>query len=481
MKKYRCENWTMEEIANAMKDADAQGRKIIIPIFQRGKRWPKEKQDAFVESLLKGYPVGTLLFAEKGNKVYAVVDGLQRSLTACEYILNPTTRSNLHDVNESVLNDCRITLFPDNENFTINQKINSLILDFIAEYTSFDEVDIGDIAEHIYANVFGDDNNNYRQITRQLKIILKPWYTEYKQEFESVKQTEIPVLVYTGSYEYLNDIFRRINEQGEDLTDYEIYAATWDLTQYTINNSDIIEAVIKKYDNLALDDYTIEGYNSNEIRKNKKLTAFEFLFGLGKTLISKHDFLNLEKKKKDDEVSEIGFELVDACINNSKSIRNLADAIRERSINLNYLDRRLNEAILFVERTLAPICTFRGNSRKKPQYLHPKYLLLALIAFTFKEMYDVNDMSTKRKDWESKKETMRKNILSHYIFGIVRNDWHDGGIGKMYSAVKERAFAEEFEKSHWESLLNTYFENGLFDRQVKKFGNPTNADKVLLN
>lgn len=480
-RKYKLESWSLNDIAHAMKNIDSEGRKIIIPIFQRGKRWDKNLKDSLIDSLLKGYPVGTLLFAEKGNKTYSVVDGLQRCTTISDYILRPTLRENLHKIDEEVLDNCRKTFFPDNENVTINNKINSVILDFISTHNTFDEIEVGDIAEELYANIKGNDNESYRAVTKQLKEILRPWYNEYKADFESIKQTEIPVIVYTGNNEYLNDIFSRINKKGKDLTDYEIYAATWNLTQYTINDQDIIEAVIKKYDNLALDNYTIEEYDSNEIRRQKKLTAFEFLFGFGKTIIKKYDFLNLDTAKEDDEVSEIGFELIDACINNSKNVCNLADIIRDKEINLNLLNRRLNETILFVQDTLAPICTFRGNNRRKIQYLHPKYLILSLIAFTFREMYDISDMGQKRNDWDINKNKIKKNLLSHYIFGIVRNDWHDGGIGKMYSYVKDRAFSEEFEKTQWESLLNGYFENELFNRQVKKFSNPTNADKLLLN
>lgn len=60
------------------------------------------------------------------------------------------------------------------------------------------------------------------------------------------------------------------------------------------------------------------------------MTAFGFLFGLGKTLVKKYAFLDLESRKGDDEVSEIGFELIDACLNNSKNVCNLANVIRDR-------------------------------------------------------------------------------------------------------------------------------------------------------
>lgn len=480
-RKYKLESWSLNDIAFAMKNSDDEGRKIIIPIFQRGKRWDKCLKEDLLDSLLKGYPVGTLLFAEKGNKTYSVVDGLQRCTTVCEYILNPTLRENLHDIDSNILTACRTIFFPDNENLTINTKINSTILNFISKHKSFDEIEVGDIAEELYSEIKGNDNDRFREITKQLKDVLKPWYAAYKADFESIKQTEIPVIVYVGNNEYLNDIFSRINKKGKDLTDYEIYAATWNLNRYTINDQDIIEAVIKKYDNLALDDYTIEEYDSNEIRKQRQLTAFEFLFGFGKAIIKKYDFLDLDKPKEDDEISEIGFELIDACLNNTKNVCNLADIIRDEHINLNLLNRRLNEAISFVKDTLAPICTFRGNSRKKIQFLHPKYLILALIAFTFREMYDINDMNQKKDSWEISKTKIKKNLLTHYVFGIVRNEWHDGGIGKMYSAIRERSFLEDYEKSQWESMLNGYFESQLLYRQLKKFSNPSNADKLLLN
>lgn len=110
-RKYQLESWQLSDIAYAMKNNDGNGRKIIIPIFQRGKRWDKNLKESLIDSLLKGYPVGTLLFAEKGNKTYSVVDGLQRCTTISEYILNPTLRENLQDVDTQVLDQCRITFF----------------------------------------------------------------------------------------------------------------------------------------------------------------------------------------------------------------------------------------------------------------------------------------------------------------------------------------------------------------------------------
>ena len=362
MKNYDCKNWTMNDIAHAMKGRDSLGRTIVIPMFQRGKRWKADRRDAFIDSLLKGYPVGTLLFADQGNNVYSVIDGLQRCSTICEYILNPTELENLSPIDDDVLSACRLALFPDNKNVAINKVINEKILTYVSSKKTFNDIESLGIAMHL-CDEFPTDQE-YQTLLKRLGGILAAWYSEYKKEFESICQTEIPVIVYSGDNVHLNEIFNRINKKGLPLSDYEIYAATWNQEKYTVNKQEIVEFVIKKYDCLALDEYAIQSYDSNEMRRTKQLTIFEFLFGFGKYIINNYDFLNLDPSNRDDEVSSVGFELVDACLNNSKKVSNLANDIRTRKIDINLLERRIEESIKFVRDVIAPIFDFRGNQRE---------------------------------------------------------------------------------------------------------------------
>jgi len=479
MKKYDCKNWTMNDIAHAMKGRDSLDRTIVIPMFQRGKRWKADRREAFIDSLLKGYPVGTLLFADLGNNTYSVIDGLQRCSTICEYILNPTKLENLSTIDEEVLDSCRCALFPGNRNVAINKVINDEILKYISSKKTFNDIESLGIAMHLCDKIATDQE--YPVLLKNLGSILASWYVEYKKEFESICQTEIPVIVYSGDNSHLNEIFNRINKKGLPLSDYEIFAATWHEEKYVINKQEIVEYVIKKYDCLALDKYSIQSYDSNELRRTKKLTIFEFLFGLGKHIINTYDFLNLDPSNRDDEISSIGFELVDVCLNNSKKICDLANDIRSRKVDINLLERRIEESIKFVRDVIAPIFDFRGNQRDKKQYLHPKFFALSLIAFTFREMYDFDNLNVKKDSWEAQKNDIAKNILHHYVFEIVQNIWHDGGVGKMYSSVKERTFAEEITENNWNTLLNNYFETSLMNRQLVKIKSPTNIDKLLLN
>lgn len=58
----KTENWTVKELSDALQNNHKDNKRIVVPMFQRGQRWSKTQQQTFIDSLIKGYPVGTLLF-----------------------------------------------------------------------------------------------------------------------------------------------------------------------------------------------------------------------------------------------------------------------------------------------------------------------------------------------------------------------------------------------------------------------------------
>ena len=88
-----CENWTLEDLASALQNMNKDNKKIAVPMFQRGQRWSMSQRKVFIDSLIKGYPVGTMLFyetIENGQQTYILVDGLQRGNSIKMYMSNPT-------------------------------------------------------------------------------------------------------------------------------------------------------------------------------------------------------------------------------------------------------------------------------------------------------------------------------------------------------------------------------------------------------
>ena len=58
-----CENWTLSELAKAIDtNQDKKDKRIVVPMFQRGERWNTKQEMKFIDSLKRGFPVGTMLF-----------------------------------------------------------------------------------------------------------------------------------------------------------------------------------------------------------------------------------------------------------------------------------------------------------------------------------------------------------------------------------------------------------------------------------
>ena len=100
---YNIEQWSLRDVAQAFRSSvgDSNNRKVVIPIFQRGLRWEDSRREQFIESLNKGYPFGSLLFAKQDEpNTYSVVDGLQRGSTVCDYVFNPLSKNNVGKIDK---------------------------------------------------------------------------------------------------------------------------------------------------------------------------------------------------------------------------------------------------------------------------------------------------------------------------------------------------------------------------------------------
>ena len=113
MNSCTCENWTLESVSKALLNSSMDNKVIVVPMFQRGKRWKKQQENTFIDSMRKGYPVGTMLFYKKlvNNKEnYILVDGLQRGNTIRKYMTNPTEFFSMSEISETVCNELMIAL-----------------------------------------------------------------------------------------------------------------------------------------------------------------------------------------------------------------------------------------------------------------------------------------------------------------------------------------------------------------------------------
>lgn len=202
-----CENWTLQDLSSALQDMHKDNKRIVVPMFQRGKRWKKGQEQKFIDSLIKGYPVGTMLFYEtfeENKRTYILVDGLQRGNSIKKYITNPTEFFYDYSISDEFCES--ISLQMRKTNLDDYSKILTILTNFIRGKRSFKNIQYYDVAKQI-ADEFGVD---YELIGELIKVITS-FFEERQDLYDRIASTVIPVVVYTGDENNLPEIFDRIN------------------------------------------------------------------------------------------------------------------------------------------------------------------------------------------------------------------------------------------------------------------------------
>ena len=215
------------------------------------------------------------------------------------------------------------------------------------------------------------------------------------------------------------------------------------------------------------------------MRTKKQVNAFEYLFGLGKHLVNKYEILAFNKNLAEDTVNPIGFELINACLNDSDKIKSLYKNLAEIDINL--LEKALYEAIEFVVGAISVVTKFKGNSHSANKIFHSKYQIVSMISTSFKEMYVGTNFSKKADDWNDKRAVITKNLLKYYVYDIITNYWSEGGTGKIHAAAKPNRYMIEISSRAWMVALDGLFERSMLRAEKRNIANPKSEEYVVLN
>lgn len=485
MSKCTVEIWKMKDIYNALSSQEHNGKKIVIPRFQRGQRWSSQQEATFIDSLKRGYPVGTILFYKtnevfdgKAVDVYTLVDGLQRSTAISRYIKEPMKYFDKEFISDDFLKKIYDILGFQNQEHTIFAKVKEIISNYIQSLDKLDGEHSFELAKLI-ANEITTVKDKLTIITELMRVI-PSFIEDCQKDYQKIANADIPAVVYIGEEDELPEIFNRINSKGTPLNTYEIYAASWPQKEkIVVNNEFIVSHVIKKYDALNDDIYSIRDYDKSAMLKSKELTTFEYVFGLSKWINERYSFLGFERNNKVDEISTIGFELLDACLFDSKTIGELYKKLRE--LNINRLEKRLVECIEYVESIIRPIIRFKGNSRRNDnQILYAKNQIISMIAFVFRERVNISDLKINKEEWDNKEVTVRKQLYYYFLYDILRKEWFEGG-GKIHTVLNSKRYFSEITPNMWETALNSMFQEGLNRKETKNVKGPSNIDIVFLN
>lgn len=476
------EFWTLKDIRDSLEKEWNGKKKIVIPMFQRGKRWDKNKKETFIDSLRKRYPIGTLLFyktVDGTQEVYTLIDGLQRGTAIKDYLSSPSKFFNLNELSIESLNKVYSLIVAGGSVEQQKAKINEIILDYVHGLKNYEDFELFELYEKLVSE-FPILNGKLSDFGNALKPDVKA----LKDNYNALCGMTIPAIVYTGDESTLPEIFERINSKGVALTEYEIYAASWPRKEFNIQNEDLIEYVLKKYDTLNDSEYSIKDYDRDAKRINKNVNAFEYTFGLSKWLQHKYSSLNFYRNLGDDETNPVAFQLLNACFNSSHStIKDVHKIITRFSNNISVLENALVNSIEFVNKCIEPILKFKGNNRKdEGKIFHSQYQIMSLVSFVFRKRYDIDDPNLRVRDtWKESKQKLISNIWKYYVYDILTKYWGEGGTGKIHTANSENRYFVELTAGQFGTAYDSYIE-GMYNRhENRQVSNPSDIDYVLLN
>ncbi len=496
------DTWTVEELIDATSTNPRGNKKVTIPEFQRRLVWPPRKQEGLISSIKNGFPFGSLLVYKHSNAAHSVenyklIDGLQRTQTLRQYVSHPNSsfsKSDLHDelvefiaaeINEFSDLDCLAS--------RNRRKIRLRILEWVWSGTGFTEAagwGINALTDVLLLEMLELEEETY-DLFMARKSLLAPdsLYKRRVEEFldgiqkaADICKVEVPVIVYSGPSDNLADVFVLLNTEGIKLHRYEVYAAHWLDYRYRIDNIDVIDAIWRKYAELAnagfnLDVY--EGITDAESRIEHDYTLFEYLFGLGQYF--SHNYSLLFKWVKVDQPSPFGFNLMSACIAGSvaeKDVRKLPDNIH--GLDLSRLEDCLLESVAFVDELLNPLLCVQRVGQSKIPYFHADLQIVSMIATTFRVHYNKNDLS-EIEGWEHKRDVLAGNLPMYFLYHVLQKYWSGSGDSKLADILAGESYLNSPPSTTtWEQVLDVWFRDHIAERQHEKLYIKDDQEEYLL-
>jgi len=482
--------WTIGKLVEAVQDHPATNVRIEIPRFQRHLVWSDQQRVDLIDSIHKGYPIGSILLFKRPNptgheELYQVVDGLQRTSTLLGYVREP-------------LQYAPSELFPDEAIKAIAGNLGSdpshvrrAIVDWmrITKQLTFKSGFRPDkLAQYIRAalDLPGDASGD-----EELVDGIAAGLDSLKSAVD-INAVSIPVVTYSGPEGELPEIFERINQSGTKLNKYEVFAATWLNTETQVSSENIRVAVNDKYSTLIDRGFSISGLESDKAIQDFNL--FEYLFGLGKTLVKDHPLL-FSARSDPAEAEPAAFSL--SCAVRGLPLGRMSDLPQHMNraadgvIDPAALERAVTLATEAVSAWLSPYVGLRLNaSGEAPDIAHGELQIVSMIARAVAGRWESSAGWDERPDWKSDWDALKTAMPQHYVMDIIEETWR----GPIYSTLFARVwetddrneivgpsghYAKAIDRKIWENSLDSWFGKQLA-REQRSRPYVRSADRVFL-
>ena len=476
--------WSVSQLIDNLREG-----KIVLPRYQRAQVWSTAKQKKLIQSILSGYPVGSLLVYEnKTDNKWQLIDGLQRATAIEQYYNKPlefidldtlqnesnTIHQSIEEIRKKAL---EIKLISESESEYIVSAIENWLPRIdptsSSRYTPFE------LAKSIvsYYSMANNSITDPQEIILALndKITQTGLLDQIRKEI-NIDNYSIPVIVYSGEKKNLPEIFDRVNTEGTKLSKYDVLAAIWygASDRVVINDSVIKDAIRHKYESIDGSFLVDEAEHETD-----DYTLYEYLFGIGKYFVDDPTYNILFRGNQNQSAVE-SFSFTIACIayhQRLAEIEKLPDVIREKdglnskaALDLSAFFEALKESIDFIRDILRP---YIGIEFQKPFIAHTEYQICSYITRALIGRYDNNAAWQEKPNWREDRDKLEQAIPQHYLFELMTKTWGNAGDSKLYNNVwsgsePSDTYTHGYTKDEWISAINNWFNEDLRKRQTAR-------------
>jgi hypothetical protein len=484
------ETWTIKEIHDAL-SGEGPGRRIQLPKFQRTLVWSAGQRQELLRSLRLGHPVGSLLMYEMPNggtqKVYQLVDGLQRVSAIQDYLAQPLAYLAEGGLDDPLLEKLFGVLSQASGGGLEPESVEQAVGEWMAATRDL-EAGHGYSPHKLINSVIDSLSLDVADEVRQSMYDGAGAVLDGIKEQIDIAQISVPVLLFSGDASELPDIFEKLNSAGTALSKYEIYAATWVEQETRIENAKIRDAIALKYQELLDQGYEIAGLDS------EGHSLFEYLFGLGKELCERFPLL-FGAPTQTASPEAIGFTLMTVAhqveVPDMKQLPRVLRTSPAEPIDPTAFEAALLEAVEIVNGILLPCVGLRLNEQGRATLVvHTQFQIASMICRVLAAAFRPFEWIP-TPDADEDIDRLKETLLAHYLYDIVRGTWRSAGDRRVFARtwVKDEEGDGAYRPSHhymtalsWfevEQVLDVWFEEQL-QRAQKTRSHVRGIDKLFL-
>lgn len=439
------ESLTLRTLFDQVEGRDAE-RTIVLPRFQRAVVWSASQRKDLLSSLLRGFPVGSLLLAldgrdPDGRERFSLVDGLQRTTAILELMRSPLRAISLDSIVPQDLFDALSArcqeLVPTASSRIFSEAVEDW-LPGISGLSRSDGFDWDDLRSHVRSVVDPDDLAHSFWESPETTQVLKRILDDVESKIRAAGDIQIAALVYRGSNDHLPHIFERLNSSGTPLTRYEIYAATWGHSSVSGEGEGVRQAVEARYASVLERGFELDFV----FDESAPLNLFEYLFGLGKVLADRFTLLFPDSPNPSDE-SPTAFVLATVLFGLQISQMGKLEQVMKSQLgdafDVSAFEDAVLEACEEVQQRIAPVVSLQLRSSAKTRFIaHSQNQILSQIARYMVERYDtVSWAKATERERTARAAQILKWIPHHFFFDVISENWKGAGDSRLFRVVWE--------------------------------------------